>query len=69
MRVRRLLGLTLATATLVGMSAVGAATAQAATYPTISAEQCTAEGGTVHPGGPYLPPTCRFPDGHSEGIT
>ncbi|MEU9474612.1 hypothetical protein [Streptomyces sp. NPDC048191] len=69
MRTRRLLGLALATATLVGMSAVGAATARAATYPSISAEQCTAEGGTVHQGGPYTGPTCKFPDGHSELIT
>lgn len=69
MRIRRLLGLALATATLAGVSAVGAATAQASTYPAISADQCTAQGGTVHPGGPYMGPTCRFPDGHSESIT
>ncbi|MCF3133958.1 hypothetical protein [Streptomyces olivochromogenes] len=69
MRTRRLLGLALATATLAGMSAVGAATARAATYPSISAEECTAQGGTVNQGGPYLPPTCKFPDGHSERIT
>lgn len=69
MHIRRLLGLALATATLACVSAAGAATAQASTYPTISAEQCTAQGGTVHPGGPYSGPTCRFPDGHSESIT
>ncbi|RFC73797.1 hypothetical protein [Streptomyces sp. AcE210] len=69
MRIRRLLGLALATGTLAGASAVGAATAQAATYPTISSEQCTAQGGTVNPGGPYRGPTCNFPDGHSESIT
>ncbi|MFF7354180.1 MULTISPECIES: hypothetical protein [Streptomyces] len=69
MHIRRLLGLALATATLAGVSAVGAATAQASTHPAISAEQCTAQGGTVHPGGPYSGPTCRFPDGHSEAIT
>ncbi|MFB7595689.1 hypothetical protein [Streptomyces sp. NPDC056160] len=69
MRARRLFGLALATATLAGMSAVGAATAQAAPYPSITAEQCTAQGGTVHPGGPYSGPSCRFPDGHSERIT
>lgn len=69
MRVRRLLGLALATAALAGVSAVGAATAQASTYPAISGEQCTAQGGTVHPGGPYSGPSCRFPDGHSESIT
>ncbi|MFD7775928.1 hypothetical protein [Streptomyces sp. NPDC059753] len=67
MRIRRLLGLALATASLVGASAVGAA--QAATYPAISSEQCTAQGGTVNPGGPYRGPTCNFPDGHSESIT
>ena len=69
MRTRRLLGLALATATLVGMSAVGAATAQAATYPSISPEQCADQGGTVNQGGPYRPPTCTVPDGHSESIT
>ncbi|MFF0288465.1 hypothetical protein [Streptomyces sp. NPDC005262] len=69
MRIRRLLGLALATATLAGVSAVGAATAQAATYPTISSEQCTAQGGTVNQGGPYRGPTCSLPDGHSEAIT
>ncbi|MFD4142950.1 hypothetical protein [Streptomyces sp. NPDC058572] len=69
MRIRRLLGLALATATLAGVSAVGAATAQAATYPAISAEECTTQGGTVNQGGPYRGPTCTFPDGHSERIT
>ncbi|MFG2631004.1 hypothetical protein [Streptomyces sp. NPDC048473] len=70
MRIRRLLGLALATATLAGVSAVGAATARAATtYPAISAEECTAQGGTVNQGGPYRGPTCTFPDGHSESIT
>ncbi|MER7809447.1 hypothetical protein [Streptomyces sp900116325] len=69
MRIRRLLGLALATATLAGVSAVGAATAQAATYPAISSEECTAQGGTVNQGGPYRGPTCTFPDGHSESIT
>ncbi|MFF1354055.1 hypothetical protein [Streptomyces sp. NPDC058297] len=69
MRIRRLLGLALATATLAGASAVGAATAQAATYPAISADQCTAQGGSVNQGGPYRGPTCTFPDGHSEAIT
>ncbi|MFH9088088.1 hypothetical protein [Streptomyces sp. NPDC017673] len=69
MRTRRLLGLALATATLVGMSAVGAVTAQAATYPSISSEECTAQGGTVSEGGPYRGPSCTFPDGHSERIT
>jgi hypothetical protein len=69
MRIRRPLGLALATATLAGVSAVGAATAQAATYPAISAEECTAQGGTVNQGGPYRGPTCSFPDGHSESIT
>ncbi|SHH95877.1 hypothetical protein [Streptomyces sp. 3214.6] len=68
MRIRRLLALALATATLAGVSAVGAATAQAATYPAISAEQCTAQGGTVNQL-PYRGPTCSFPDGHSESIT
>ncbi|MFD3474226.1 hypothetical protein [Streptomyces sp. NPDC058695] len=69
MRMRRLLGLALASATLAGASAVGVATAQAATYPAISADQCTAQGGTVNQGGPYRGPTCSFPDGHSESIT
>jgi hypothetical protein len=67
-RIRRLLVLALATATLAGVSAVGTATAQAATYPAISADQCTSQGGTVNQGGPYRGPTCIFPDGHSEGI-
>ncbi|MFE7787856.1 hypothetical protein [Streptomyces sp. NPDC057460] len=69
MRIRRLLGLALATATLAGVSAVGAATAQAATYPAISAEQCTAQGGTINQGGPYRAATCNFPDGRSEIMT
>ncbi|MER7838216.1 hypothetical protein ABTY98_20555 [Streptomyces sp. NPDC096040] len=69
MRIRRLLGLALAAATLAGVSAVGAATAQAATYPAISSEQCTSQGGTVNEGGPYRGPTCTFPDGHKESIT
>lgn len=69
MRIRRLLGLALATATLAGVSAVGASTAQATTYPAISTQQCTDQGGTVNQGGPYRGPTCTFPDGHSESIT
>ncbi|MET8433337.1 hypothetical protein ABZV61_11130 [Streptomyces sp900116325] len=69
MRIRRLLGLALATAALAGVSAVGAATAQAAAYPAISSEECAAQGGTVNQGGPYRGPTCTFPDGHSESIT
>ncbi|MFI5630800.1 hypothetical protein ACIA8E_15790 [Streptomyces sp. NPDC051664] len=69
MRIRRLLGLALATATLAGVSAVGGAAAQAATYPAVSSEQCTAQGGTVSPGGPYRSSMCNFPDGRSESIT
>ncbi|MFI5973109.1 hypothetical protein [Streptomyces sp. NPDC051452] len=69
MRIRRLLALVFATATLAGVSVVGAAAAQAATYPGISAEQCTAQGGTVNAAMPYRSATCTFPDGHSESIT
>ncbi|MFF4103468.1 hypothetical protein [Streptomyces sp. NPDC001903] len=47
MRMRRLLGLALATAALAGASALGAASAQAAAAPTITSAECTEQGGTV----------------------
>ncbi|MFI6148987.1 hypothetical protein [Streptomyces sp. NPDC051109] len=68
MRIRRLLGLALATATLVGMSALGAATAQAATSPTITSPECTAQGGTVT-SQPYSGYWCVLPDGTRVAVS
>ncbi|MCX5147314.1 MULTISPECIES: hypothetical protein [unclassified Streptomyces] len=62
MRIRRLLGLALATAALAGSSALGAATAQAAASPTITSPECTAQGGTVV-NQPYAGTVCVLPDG------
>ncbi|MFK0044959.1 hypothetical protein ACIQU4_12755 [Streptomyces sp. NPDC090741] len=68
MRIRRLLGLALATATLAGTSALGAATAQAAASPTITSPECTAQGGTVRTT-PYAGYTCVLPDGSTVSIS
>ncbi|MFF4369546.1 hypothetical protein [Streptomyces sp. NPDC001594] len=65
MRMRRILGLALAAATLAGMSAVGAA---AASSPSISRDDCTAAGGHVV-ARPYAGETCALPDGTTPPIT
>ncbi|MFE3585311.1 hypothetical protein [Streptomyces vinaceus] len=66
MRIRRLLGLALATAALAGASALGAATAQAAA-PTITSAECTAQGGSVV-SQPYAGTVCVFPDGSKQTV-
>ncbi|MFC9820107.1 hypothetical protein ACFV0H_14965 [Streptomyces erythrochromogenes] len=67
MRIRRTLGLILAAATLAGTGAVGAVSAQAASSPTITREECTAAGGQVK-SIPYGGDTCTLPDGTSQRI-
>ncbi|MFJ3520806.1 MULTISPECIES: hypothetical protein [unclassified Streptomyces] len=68
MRMRRMLGLALAAATLAGASAVGAVSAQAAVSPTITGEECAAAGGQVKEN-PYRASTCVLPDGSQQTIT
>ncbi|MFI5866229.1 hypothetical protein [Streptomyces sp. NPDC051546] len=65
MRMRRILGLALATATLAGASAVGAG---AASSPNISRDECTAAGGQIV-ARPYAGYHCALPDGTSPAIT
>ncbi|MFE5537623.1 hypothetical protein [Streptomyces sp. NPDC056492] len=67
MRIRRLLGLALATAALAGASALGAASAQAAA-PTITSTECTDRGGTVKTI-PYGGEVCVLPDAPQTQIT
>ncbi|WP_262006801.1 hypothetical protein [Streptomyces sp. FIT100] len=53
------------------MSAIGAAAAQAVTFPTITtitAEECTAQGGAVKTI-PYGGTVCSLPDGSTVKIT
>ncbi len=67
MRVRRWVGLGLATAALAGTSALGAAaTAQAAPVPPVTVEECVAQGGVVTNVEPNR--ACEFPDGSVIGI-
>ncbi|MFD7556902.1 hypothetical protein ACFV9E_20485 [Streptomyces sp. NPDC059835] len=68
MRVRRILGLALAAATLAGMSAVGAVSAEAASSPNISSDDCTAAGGQIT-ARPYAGYSCVLPDGTLQPIT
>ncbi|MFE9565174.1 hypothetical protein ACFYM0_29135 [Streptomyces sp. NPDC006487] len=68
MRMRRMLGLALASATLVGASAVGAVSAAAASSPNISREDCAAAGGQVV-SQPYAGDSCKLPDGTKQAIT
>ncbi|MEW1635981.1 hypothetical protein AB0469_18110 [Streptomyces sp. NPDC093801] len=68
MRMRRILGLALAAATLVGASAVGAVGAGAASSPDISRDDCTAAGGQVV-SRPYAGEACALPDGTTPAIT
>ena len=68
MRVRRILGLALAAATLVGMSVIGAVGAGAASSPNISRDDCTAAGGQIV-SRPYAGYACALPDGTTQAIT
>ncbi|MFE3167969.1 hypothetical protein [Streptomyces sp. NPDC059224] len=68
MRVRRILGLALAAATLAGASAVGAVGAAAASSPDISRNDCTAAGGHIV-SRPYAGEACELPDGTNPAIT
>ncbi|WP_030847984.1 hypothetical protein [Streptomyces sp. NRRL F-4474] len=68
MRIRRTLGLILAAATLAGTGAVGAVSAQAASTPTITREECTAAGGQIR-SIPYGGDVCTLPDGSRQNIT
>ncbi|WP_260610769.1 hypothetical protein [Streptomyces sp. WAC06614] len=65
---RRILGLALAAATLVGMSAVGAVSAGAAPSPTISRDECAAAGGQIVTRA-YAGYVCALPDGTTPPIT
>ncbi|MGW2460984.1 hypothetical protein ACWC2M_18430 [Streptomyces sp. NPDC001761] len=68
MRVRRILGLALAAATLAGVSAVGVVGAEAASSPNISRDDCTAAGGQIV-SRPYTGESCSLPDGTAQPIT
>ncbi|MCX4804367.1 hypothetical protein ACFWWM_39710 [Streptomyces sp. NPDC058682] len=68
MRMRRILGLALAAATLAGASAVGAVSAEAASSPNITRDECTAAGGQIT-ARPYANETCALPDGTTQPIT
>ncbi|MFF4421537.1 hypothetical protein ACFY04_12245 [Streptomyces sp. NPDC001549] len=68
MRMRRILGLALAAATLAGMSAVGAVSAEAASSPNITRDECTAAGGQIT-ARPYAGYACALPDGTTQPIT
>ncbi|WP_046730336.1 hypothetical protein [Streptomyces humi] len=68
MRMRRVLGLALAAATLAGVSVAGAAGAGAASSPNISRDDCTAAGGQVV-ARPYAGYACTLPDGTSQAVT
>ncbi|MFE2146330.1 hypothetical protein ACFXA3_32160 [Streptomyces sp. NPDC059456] len=68
MRMRRMLGLALAAATLAGMSAVGAVSAQAAASPNMTRQECTDAGGQVQ-ARPYDGYYCALPDGSTQPVT
>ncbi|WNO70248.1 hypothetical protein [Streptomyces sp. AM8-1-1] len=68
MRMRRILGLALAAATLAGASAVGAVSAGATSLPNISRDECTAAGGQII-SQPYAGYVCALPDGTKPAIT
>lgn len=68
MRMRRILGLALAAATLAGVSAFGAVSAGAASSPNISRDDCAAAGGQVV-SRPYAGYACALPDGTTPAIT
>ncbi|MEU9095073.1 hypothetical protein [Streptomyces sp. NPDC048428] len=70
MRMRRMLGLALATATLAGTSAIGAATAQAAppdpNVAVLTVQECLDRGGIVT--SDVLGKLCTYADGHVYAI-
>jgi hypothetical protein len=68
MRMRSILGLALAAATLAGLSAVGAVSAGAASSPNISRDDCTAAGGQIVSRA-YDGEFCALPDGTTQAIT
>ncbi|TDU80316.1 hypothetical protein [Streptomyces sp. KS 21] len=68
MRMRRILGLALAAATLAGSSAIGAVSAQAASSPNITRDECTAAGGQIT-SVPYGGESCTMPDGTIQRLT
>ncbi|MFJ3520324.1 MULTISPECIES: hypothetical protein [unclassified Streptomyces] len=68
MRIRRMLGLALAAATVAGISAFGAVSAQASGAPNITREECTAAGGQIT-SRPYASESCTLPDGSAQPIT
>ncbi|MET9693166.1 hypothetical protein ABZY81_32780 [Streptomyces sp. NPDC006514] len=68
MQMRRILGLALAAATLAGASAVGAVSAEAASPPNITRDECTAAGGQIT-ARPYANEICALPDGTTQPIT
>ncbi|MGW6481608.1 hypothetical protein ACWGDS_27610 [Streptomyces sp. NPDC055059] len=68
MRMRRVLGLALAAATLAGMGAVGTVSAAAASSPNITRDECTAASGQVT-ARPYAGYACMMPDGTTQPIT
>ncbi|MER5858406.1 hypothetical protein ACFV2Z_12780 [Streptomyces sp. NPDC059688] len=68
MRMRRILGLALAAATLAGISALGAVGAAAASSPNMTRDECTAAGGQVT-ARPYAGYVCALPDGTTQSIT
>ncbi|WP_327280563.1 MULTISPECIES: hypothetical protein [unclassified Streptomyces] len=68
MRMRRMLGRTVAAAVLAGMSVVGAVSAQAAASANITRDECTAAGGQIT-SVPYGGTTCTLPDGTRQPIT
>ncbi|MGY4994701.1 hypothetical protein [Streptomyces sp. 900105245] len=68
MRMRRILGLALAAATLAGISALGAVGAAAASSPDMTRDECTAAGGQVT-ARPYAGYVCALPDGTTQSIT
>ncbi|MFJ3202583.1 hypothetical protein [Streptomyces sp. NPDC086989] len=71
MRMRRMLGLALAAATLAGtgaVGAIGAVSAQAATSPNMTRQECTDAGGQVQ-ARPYAGYYCALPDGSTQPVT
>ncbi|KPI05993.1 hypothetical protein OV450_3868 [Actinobacteria bacterium OV450] len=74
MRMRRMLGLALAAATLSGtgavgaIGAIGAVSAQAATSPNMTRQECTDAGGQVQ-ARPYDGYYCALPDGSTQPVT
>ncbi|MFF9178993.1 hypothetical protein [Streptomyces sp. NPDC014793] len=68
MRIRRILSLALAAATLAGLSGLGAVSAEAASSLNITSDECTAAGGQIT-ARPYAGYYCTLPDGTTQPIT